>query len=179
MEHAFPFAPGFPACLRREAESVILSARFVPHGNEVSAVLQGERVAFPYRIYERPMCGGSSVPGGATGAMLDCLLTRHHDGFVRQEHLGRLLGRTVEPFMLPYILRLAEEYVIEIIRDIVKACERLPKEPLALFMRENPRWLSLMRDRCASYWDCYYKRRFPLKEYPGIILVESLSALLE
>jgi hypothetical protein len=49
--------------------------------------------------------------------MLLCLGTRHHDGFVRQECVSRLLERhhgwAIPCWAIPYIVQLLGEYVME------------------------------------------------------------------
>lgn len=81
--------------------------------------------------------------------------------------------------MIPYILKLAEEYVLEIIHLIYEKMDSVPSDLLRRFIRENPQWLPRMYARCASYWDCYHKWRYhDLRKYPGIAIYMRLKELI-
>jgi hypothetical protein len=81
------------------------------------------------------------------------------------------------------VVQLLGEYVVEIIADI---CRRLPDlaDPTSVtaqrygaFLRENPAYFHLTRQRVASYWDCYHRGRYLHRtDYPGFVLVDRLTA---
>lgn len=88
-----------------------------------------------------------------------CACTRNYSGFVRERSLVRLLKcRDIRYASLPYILKLAEEYVIEITEIVANSLPLIPDAMWREFLRENPRWLDIMEHRCISYWDCYFRR---------------------
>lgn len=107
-------------------------------------------------------------------AVADSLLTRHHDGFVRARALARLLAAN-RAWAPPFIVQLIGEYVIEILDQIDEAFERIDPVALGGFVRGNRAFLSLTRQRVASYWDCYY-RRIPRDDYVGFRLTRRLGA---
>lgn len=47
-----------------------------------------------------------------------CVLSRHHNGFVRQEQVRSIVS-SEKPRAIPYVLALVGEYVIEIHQEIV------------------------------------------------------------
>ena len=118
-------------------------------------------LAIPYRIYN------AEVPKDVVASlsltqqmMLHCLFTRHHDGFVRQRHLARLLGAQ-EPWVVPYVVALIGEYVVEIVHDIEQGLRDLENDDkrrrlYGRFAADNPRFLQLTRSRVASYWSEYH-----------------------
>src|SRR3954454_2727468 len=74
-----------------EAVTVLKAAPYPPSGS-FSVTLAGAPLAIPYRLYEAPPRPQVVAPLPATArSILHCLLTRHHDGRVRQEHVQALL----------------------------------------------------------------------------------------
>lgn len=154
-------------------------------------------LAIPYRIYN------SEVPADVVASlsltqqmMLHCLFTRHHDGFVRQRHLAWLLGAE-EPWVVPYVVALIGEYVVEIVHDIEQGLRDLENDDkrrrlYGRFAADNPHFLELTRNRVASYWDEYHSFAYqnPARKhleradsqraiYPGFRLVALLQSVSE
>jgi hypothetical protein len=73
-----------------------------------------EDVSIPYRIYHDPALIDTARLTSRQEELLDCLLTRHHSGFVRQEHLGRIVCCNHD-WTPPFVVQLVGEYVIEIL----------------------------------------------------------------
>jgi hypothetical protein len=138
-----------------------------------SLMIQGKTVVAPSRIYVGEV--ELREMNLHRQAAVDCLLTRHHDGFVRSRALDRVLPINA-PWTMPFIVCLIGEYVIEILDQIDAAFERIDPVALGDFVRDNPAFLSLTRQRVASYWDCYY-RRVRRDNYVGFRLIRRLEAL--
>ncbi|GCD97907.1 hypothetical protein [Embleya hyalina] len=176
------FVAAFPGFL---ADDVLAVASTLPPSRRVPVQpfpvdVHGERVAIPYRVYdEAPDFALSASFSGRRMTVLDCLYTRHHDGRVRQRHLERILP-VVEPWVAPFVVQLVGEYVVEIQRAIRDGLVDIdvPGTPqhdvYGTFLAANPRFLELTSQRVASYWDCYYRNKYPRKYYPGSIILESL-----
>ncbi len=80
--------------------------------------------------------------------ILDCLLTRHHDGFVRQRAASRILPAD-RPWVAPFVVHLIGEYVVEIVAAIAAELA-VGDVRLALyrgFARENQGLIALVRAR--------------------------------
>ncbi|MFD5758423.1 hypothetical protein ACFWIZ_25270 [Streptomyces sp. NPDC127044] len=113
----------FPARLAGAVQSVLAvmpDARFPPAEPFEVVEVQGETVAIPYRIHnEEPETGGSERPLTETQqVILHCLYSRHGDGRVRQRHLEKIMASS-EPWVVPFVVQLAGEYVLEIrVRDV-------------------------------------------------------------
>ncbi len=108
--------------------------------------------------------------------ILQCLYTRHHDGFVRQRSVQQAIG-SPHAWVVPFVVQLLGKYVIEImvaIRDSLSDLDAPASIQQALygrFLAENPAFLELTSQRVASYWKCYYRSRYPCRtEYPGFRL---------
>lgn len=140
----------------------------------------GERVEIPYRIYN-PVPPTNLAPEGSQVAVaIDCLYTRHNDGFVRQRALQRVLASD-ETWTIPFVLQLLGEYVIEICEDIHRFAEtELPHRPdmvraLHSFVADNPDFVVLTRHRATSYWACYYRRPHLYRDtYPGLLALKMM-----
>ena len=109
-----------------------------------------------------------------------CLYTRHHNGYVRQRHLRSIVGIS-HPWVVPFVVQLIGEYVLEIVADIREGLSDLDvpgssqRAQYAVFVAANPGFLDLTSSRVVSYWNCYYRFEYPqLSEYPGFQLISSL-----
>lgn len=180
------FEEAFPRRLRadvRAALEVLPSAEFPP-ASPFRTLLADEVVTIPYRIYvPEPSADCEEALPPKQRAVLDCLYTRHHDGWVRQRRLERVVG-LVEPWVTPFVVQLIGEYVEEILLVIERSLLpglATPGSPVDSiyggFAAENPQFVGLTGQRATSYWDCYYRRRRPkLSDYPGYRLVAALEA---
>jgi hypothetical protein len=193
-------AKAFPRALRADALRVVAAMPRVgpgcpkptpdpiqrtPHVERPLSV-GGEPVHIPSRIYHDPMSPSdvltaiSLTPVQRT--ILACLYTRHHHGHVRQRWL-RTIASATEPWVAPFVVNLVGEYVVEIIVDIHRALLPALDDPASphfaqygTFLAENPEFLALTRQRVASYWDCYYRRRYlSPADYPAHPLIAALT----
>jgi hypothetical protein len=141
---------------------------------EFAVRVGGEQLLIPYRIYqpepEREALAGLSSRQRVITA---CLYTRHHDGRVRQRNLERIITET-SPWTVPYVVRLAGEYVIEISRVIDATLSGLiePGSPAfrayGRFAIENPEFIARTRAQAASYWGAYHRGQVAaVTDHPG------------
>ncbi|WP_431783048.1 hypothetical protein [Streptomyces chumphonensis] len=145
--------------------------------------VQGETVAIPSRIYneepgadlERPLAGSQHV-------ISHCLYSRHHDGWVRQRHLEQIVA-SGEPWVVPFVVQLAGEYVLEILEAIGRGLPGLAVPGSAQrrlygeFIARNPAFFARTERRVVSYWSCYYRWKYGAFEtYPGCLLLEAFRA---
>ncbi len=184
----------FPSALRPDATEVAQvlppydnpwgASIFTATSHTVPVALDGEMVAFPYRIYHGVLPGDISFAMSLSPVVAACAYTRHHDGHVRQKALQRLLYGpwALAPWVVPYVVKLVDEYVVEIVEDIAAFLTEVDVEgspqqrAYGRVLAQNPEMLRLLRARAASYWDCYYRRRYRrLEDYPGHRLALALS----
>jgi len=81
-------------------------------------------------------------------------------------------------------VQLLGEYVIQICADIEKFTQTaLPARPamqasLSAFLRQNPRFAELTRQRAISYWSCYHRALHTSRDtYPALTSLTSLASL--
>jgi hypothetical protein len=182
-EVAGAFEAAFPASL---SETVSRAAALIPGAEDASpdgyqVRVDGQDVQIPYRIYNaEPQSDIVDALDGELRNVLACLYTRHHDGHVRQRHLKRIVELT-HPWVSPFVVQLVGEYVVEILLDIQAGLHELDIEgspqrrQYGTFVAHNPAFVDLTVQRVASYWDCYYRHRYPERAaYPGSVLLSSL-----
>ena len=186
-------ARAFPARLAPVVTSVVQSlpaARLAPSRPVTASnsrawaalVVAGEPVVIPYRIYNpAPPPHYSSRLSRTEQVVAAAIYSRHHDGLVRQRALGTLLDFD-EPWTAPFVVQLLGEYVIHICADIEKFTRSaLPARPamqnsLAAFLRQNPCFAELTRQRAVSYWSCYYRALHASRDtYPALTALSRLS----
>ena len=172
----------FPRTLEDTARSVSAAVSkgelHKPHANAYYAQLRGETLQLPARVYYesealREVCARS----GAEGTVAQCLGTRHNDGFMRQQCAIQLL-ESDQYWAVPFIIHLLGEYVIEVIAPIERMLQEGVRPAFREFVAENPAYMVTLEKRAISYWDCYYRRRFPNKsDYPGLRAIATLNAV--
>ena len=170
----------FPLALRdyvRTALSVLPEDRYSSNWRFFSVRLGEELLSIPNRIYfDLPVLQTAQLTE-LQSELLDCLLTRHHDGIVRQKHLARII-RSQNIWIPCFVVPLVGEYVVEILQVIQENLPRLDTSAYADFVRANPEFLALTDQRVISYWDCYY-RSIRKEEYPGFLALDFLKSTAE
>jgi hypothetical protein len=157
----------FPSTLRKHA--LVVAEAFPepdhPLAHKFSVKVSGEAVTIPYRLYHSPGQIKTQHLTDLEKELVDCLLTRHHDGFVRQRYLERII-RSGNPWIPPFVIQLLGEYSIEVIGVIDANLSALDNAAYREFLQTNPGFLARTAQRVASYWDCYY-RVHKKDEYAG------------
>ena len=139
--------------------------------------VQGEDVEIPGRIYS-PELSSDVVRSLSEVQRLiaACVYSRHHDGYVRQSSCAEILA-SPEPWVVPYIVQLLGEYVVEIstlILERLTAQSSFSAPAFREFVAANNAFIELTQQRAISYWDCYYRRDFARDDYPAITALDLL-----
>ncbi|KWT66421.1 MULTISPECIES: hypothetical protein [Comamonas] len=124
----------------------------------------------PYRVYydERELQQCIQKSSGPTQQLALCLGSRHANGHVRETCLRQLLAHDCD-WVLPFVVRAAGEYVLEIAEHLTAQTHRLSPHSYGRFAAENPEFVTTCKQQAASYWDCYHRQRYPLlRQHPGI-----------
>jgi len=86
-----------------------------------------------------------------------CLCSRSLDGFIREKHVREMLEHQ-ETWLVPYILRICEGYVLEILHLVY---EKISHSDCTIYKecaQRNPWSFVQGHQRMRSYWDVYYRR---------------------
>jgi hypothetical protein len=168
----------FPLALRDEAQKVI---SVLPETRmsacRFSVDVGEDLVSIPYRIYHDPALIDSASFTRTQHELLACLMTRHHNGFVREEFLPKILGCNHE-WVPPFVVQLVGEYVIEIIQSISDGIHRIDPDLYRAFLTRNPAFYRTTKKRMLSYWDCYHRAERK-EEYAGFRVLEFFDHLID
>ena len=135
-----------------------------------------EELAIPYRVYfNEPEENEEKSLTTKQQAILSCIYSRHHNGFVRQKRLEKL-ANFKEYWTTPFIFQLLGEYVIEIIKIIDKQIEDSLLENLKQLSIDNPKYFIETENRMISYWNVYYRQATTkLENYIGGLIFRKIK----
>ena len=170
-------AGAFPLAIRQDALAAISSLsenRFSARWRPFPLHLRDEVVSLPQRIYYAPPLFQTLRFNALQTEITNCLFTRHHDGFVRQENLVRII-RSPSPWIPCFVIPLVGEYVVQILEIIRENLSYFDKSIYEEFVRSNPEFISLTEKRVMSYWNCYY-RSIKKQDYPGFLILDFLRS---
>jgi len=92
-----------------------------------------------------------------------CIFSRSLDGHVREKHVREMLESS-ETWIAPYILRICENYVVQILQLVF---DKLKNSDCTIYIECAQRnlWSFVQgHQRMRSYWDVYYRRVCPRYE---------------
>jgi hypothetical protein len=166
----------FPAAVQDDVLRVVASLPQLSSNTEPFRVsVEGEGVFIPYRVYLDLAMIDRARLTPLQDELLDCLLTRHHSGFVREKHLRNIVSSN-QVWIPPFVVQLVGEYVIEILDAIRDNLHNLNPQLYRRFLLDNPMFVALTKQRVASYWNCYH-RAYRREDYAGSQIVEFLGHL--
>lgn len=154
------------------------------HNTFQTVYLDGEELKIPYRLYFNEPCYKKEISlTDLQKTILNCIYLRHHNGFVRQQRLKKLLTRT-DNFIIPFSIQLLGEYVIEIL-EVLAEHTGLNTDRYIKFINDNQNFWNISKSRVISYWNEYYRRpQYPnylppkyagLQDYIGQKIVNKLN----
>ena len=169
----------FPTTLHSDALIALSALPQNPHRWTSFAVrVNGEAVLIPDRLHHNTQLIKRGLLSDLQNLLLNCILTRHSDGFLRQEYVGRVISSN-RSWVPPFVIKLLGEYVVEILRIIEANLQKLDKPVYGQFLHANPDFLALTEQRVISYWDCYYRFPGPKEDYPGFQAIHFLKQLVK
>ncbi|MDB5267882.1 MAG: hypothetical protein JWP58_922 [Hymenobacter sp.] len=146
------------------------------HPFALTVELGNELLIFPYRLYfNEPDAESENKLSELQKTILNCIYLRHHDGYLRQRRLEKLINKN-QDWVTPFKLQLLGEYVFEILEVLDK---HINDESIASYikiMSENPKYWQQTESRMISYWNEYYRWRFPnIRKYLGRQIVDRIK----
>lgn len=173
----------FPSALEQDVRTVLAlmpPSRLRPT-RPFTVRVQDERLAIPTRLYNpEPPAALQHLLSPVQAAISACLYSRHNDGYVRQRRVEQIAQLT-EPWVVPFVVQLVGEYVLEILVAIRRG---LPELAVAgslhhtlygHFVAANPQFFARMERRVVSYWSCYWRLKYSdFWCYPGCELLKLL-----
>lgn len=172
-EHA---VKSFPNSLEKDVLSLFAKITLqndIYHTDIISILFQGETLEIIGRVYFEVRIDFNLTE--IENLILDCLLTRHSDGFVRQKSLQKIILSN-QAWVIPFVFQLLGEYVVEILQVIKDNLNKNILDNFINLIKENPLYFEKTEHRIVSYWHCYYRGRFPQKEdYVGFQILEAIK----
>ncbi|WP_298338431.1 hypothetical protein [uncultured Algibacter sp.] len=146
------------------------------HENELNLILDNESLIIPYRLYfDEPNHDLEITLTDKQKDILNCIYLRHHNGHLREKRLN-LLSQNSEKWTIPFVIQLIGEYVYELLPIIDKKINESTLDFYAEFRDENPKYWQQTESRMISYWNEYYRYKFPkLKEYLGFEIINRIK----
>lgn len=182
----------FPKVLKKDVETVLNILPFevnvvklcdgqthkvenLIHPDTLTVKLNGELLTIPYRVYfNEPEIEKEKNLTNQQQSILNCIFLRHHNGYLRQNRLEKIQNN--EYWITPFTFQLLGEYVLEIIEVLDDQIDDNKLENYKRFASENPKYYQQTESRMISYWNEYYRRKFPkLKLYIGKIIFDQLN----
>ena len=95
------------------------SVPFATSDNMIAYTLENHAVDIPDRMYLLDIADAEYEKLTQTQKqILCCIYTRNCNGYVREKYLRKLLDMPMEQWVIPFIVKLCDEYVIEILEII-------------------------------------------------------------
>ena len=144
-----------------ESRDALVVARRIPSGASVCGsfceykLSNGETIAFPYRVYR---VENAEIPLEFTPVqklIFHAFLSRSDNGYVRETHIHEILDMDCPEWIFPYIVKLSDEYVVEILDLIYSYLKDRDCQEIQNFCKLNLPSFVRSYDRMASYWGEY------------------------
>lgn len=146
------------------------------HESELNIEFNNETLIIPSRLYfNEPNPELEKSLTNKQKDILNCIYLRHHNGYLREKRLN-LISDNSEKWTVPFIIQLIGEYVYELLPIIYKKIDKNTLDYYVDFIVENPKYWQQTESRMISYWNEYYRYKFPkLKDYLGFEIVNRIK----
>lgn len=131
-------------------------------------LLSGESIRMPYRLCLEDSDLDDPSLTRQQQVILDCILTRSCNGYQRQRSLERLLAGELPEFALPYVVKLCDEYVVEILQVVYKRLSPADRLRCRALCARNIDYIKRAHSHMISYWAEFYRGDcYRYKDYIG------------
>ncbi len=171
------FYGAFPSDLKENLNRVIETipqttfnnVPFSTSDNVIEYIIENSVVAIPYRMYLLDIYDVEYEKLNQTQKqILCCIYTRSCNGYIREKYLRKLLDMPIEQWVIPFVIKLCDEYVIELIEIIYDKLKERDNTDIQDFCLKNRVPVRKSYSRMISYWNKYYRGyEFDLRKYIG------------
>lgn len=177
------FVQGFPKELKKEALLVSnkmlentwhRSGLIISTDTSIWQITKEESVCFPYRIYLSDSIDDLNASFSPVQKLIyHCIFTRSNNGYIRENHTEALLKCETPYWAVPYILKVCDEYVVEILELVYSQLSKNDTSMYKNFCKLNIRKFLHSHNRMISYWNEFYRYKYPkYNDYIGKALFE-------
>ena len=171
------FRGAFPSCLEGNLNRIIQimpqttfnNVSAAASDNAIEYIIKNNVVAIPYRMYLLDISDVEYEKLTQTQKqILCCIYTRSCNGYIREKYLRKLLDMPIEHWVIPFVIKLCDEYVIELIEIIYDKLKERDNTDIQNFCLKNKITIRKSYSRMISYWNVYYRGyEFNFKKYIG------------
>lgn len=155
------FTNSFPKKLSSDAEFVAgqISSENCPDSDLIFWKLRnGEEICFPYRVYfEDKIEVPKEIFTPAQETVYHCIFSRSCDGYIREKNIKALLENDIPEWVVPYIIKVCEEYVLKILELIYDRLAGTDTSEYKEICKLNSERFVRGYDRMVSYWNEYHR----------------------
>ena len=118
----------------------------------------GETISIPYRIVlKEPKKEFEKSLTQTQKAIYHCIMSRNSDGYIREKHIKSLLESNIPEWAMPYVIKICDEYVVEILQTVYDALSQRDCRKYREICALNFDYLKRAHTRMISYWNEYYR----------------------
>ena len=170
----------FPKELSQDVNAVIniipyekFTSRILLRKIKINILLNGEKINIPYRIYfDEPK--DIIELNSNQEIILNCLYSRHHNGFIRQKCIEKLLENK-NYWITPFFVQLFGEYIYKMM-EIFNVYLNKNMDNCIKFFSENNNYWKKIESKVSSYWDAYYRKECPkYNKYLGKEIINKIK----
>lgn len=131
---------------------------FSAHAERITYSLSEQTISFPYRVYfdeieEDIFFNMRDIEK----LIINCIYSRSFDGYVREKHIRRLLSMEYPKWAIPYIVKICDEYIVEIIQLVYENLKDKNTDDIKNFCGNNYNSFCKSYNRMISYWNEFYR----------------------
>ena len=128
--------------------------------NEVEYYLNNVMIKIPYRMYfiDADLTKIDNLTN-IQKEIFYCIYTRSCDGYIREKYLRELLKLKFDYWTIPFIVKLADEYILEILEVIYDKLKIRNNDDIKQFCLENKKIINKSYSRMISYWNEFYRSK--------------------
>ena len=158
------------------SENQILVIHNLIHSGFQEVKYNYEILKIPYRLYfNEPSKKDEDILSTTQKTILNCIFLRHFNGYIRERRLKNLIQNT-EAWVIPFIFQLIGEYVYEIFETLSEHITENTHQSYINFANQNPEYFQLTKNRVISYWDAYYRSKYPkLNQYLAYKIINKIK----
>ncbi len=169
--------PAFPCELASDVETVVkaMSTRGLAFGGALISdkstkwrLPSGQSIKIPYRIYVDDVSVSADKLTEGQRLIYHCIFSRSYDGYIRQKHIEAMLGLDLPDYAIPYVIKICDEYVKEILEVVYRELQGKNNEKYKALCALNLDYFKLGHSRMISYWNEFYRYDcYRYKDYVG------------
>lgn len=162
------FCTAFPSDLRENLDVVMKvlpnktfsDIRIITSREVITYIFDNNIIEIPYRMYLVDVADAEyETLSCIQKQILCCIYTRSCNGHIREKYLRKLLDMQFEQWGIPFIIKLCDEYVLEILEIIYSKLKERNNTDIQSFCLKNKALINKSYSRMISYWNEYYREQ--------------------